>query len=279
MSPAQGAVGRLVVCPTPIGNLEDITLRALRALREVDVVACEDTRRTRTLLDHYGIGARLESFHEHNDGARADELIERMRSGETVALVTDAGTPLVSDPGFALLAGALRAEIAVEVLPGPSAVLPALIASGLPSDRWRFVGFLPRARGPLLEVLLGAPETLIAFESPRRLQRTLELLAEHDPERAVAVCRELTKLHEEVRRGSVAELASHYTDNPARGEIVLVVSAASAAGEPQARTEAVQALRALVEAGARPRPAAAALAKLTGIGANELYRGLMQTGQ
>jgi 16S rRNA (cytidine1402-2'-O)-methyltransferase len=279
MSPAQGVAGCLVVCPTPIGNLEDITLRTLRALREADVIACEDTRRTRTLLDHYGIRARLESFHDHNEHVRADELVQRMHAGATVALVADAGTPLVSDPGFALLAAALGADIPIEVLPGPSAVLPALVASGLPAERWCFVGFLPRPAAPLLELLLGAGETLVAFESPRRLQRTLALLAERDPARAVAVCRELTKLHEEVRRGSAAELASHFSEHPARGEVVLVVSAAGTGEGRPARAAAVRALRALVDAGARPRPAAAALAKLTGLAANELYRSLTEAGQ
>jgi 16S rRNA (cytidine1402-2'-O)-methyltransferase len=279
MSPPQGAAGRLVVCPTPIGNLEDVTLRVLAALREADLVACEDTRRTRTLLDRHGIRARLVSFHEHNEDKRAAELVERMRGGSVVALVADAGTPLVADPGFALLGAALRAGIAVEVLPGPSAVLAALVASGLPADRWCFVGFLPRGRAALLAIVLGAHETLVAFESPRRLAATLELLAEHDPARALAVCRELTKLHEEVRRGTAQELARHFAAHPARGEVALVIGAAEPApADEPARAQAVRALEALVAAGARPRAAAAALAKLTGFRANELYRGLTREG-
>ena len=279
MSPPRGAAGRLVVCPTPIGNLEDVTLRVLVALREADLVACEDTRRTRTLLDRHGIRARLVSFHEHNEEARAVELVGRMRGGSVVALVADAGTPLVADPGYALLSAALHAGIAVEVLPGPSAVLTALVASGLPTDRWRFVGFLPRGRDALLAVVLGADETLVAFESPRRLAATLELLAEHHPARAVAVCRELTKLHEEVRRGSALELARHFAAQPTRGEVVLVVGAAEPASVDElAREQAVRALEAVVAAGARPRAAAAALAKLTGVSANELYRGLTREG-
>jgi 16S rRNA (cytidine1402-2'-O)-methyltransferase len=270
MTPTRAPVGRLVVCPTPIGNLEDVTLRVLGVLREADVVACEDTRHTRVLLDRHGIAARLVSLHEHNERARAGELVQRIRGGAVVALVSDAGTPLVSDPGFALVRGCHAAGLAVEVLPGPSAVLTALVASGLPAERWRFVGFLPRARGELQALLGATQETLVAFESPRRLAGTLELLAADDPSRPVAVCRELTKLHEEVRRGSAAELAAHYRGHPARGELVLVCGAAEPGRASLA--DALEVLRALIDAGARPRPAAAAVARLTGLGANELYR-------
>jgi 16S rRNA (cytidine1402-2'-O)-methyltransferase len=272
MTPAQAAVGRLVVCPTPIGNLEDVTPRVLAALRDADLVACEDTRHTKVLLERYGIHTRLVSLHEHNEPARAEELVRRMHAGAVVALVSDAGTPLVSDPGFALVRACLAAGLALEVLPGPSAVITALVASGLPVDRWRFVGFLPRARGAL-ETLLGeAQETLVAFESRRRLATTLGLLAESDPLRPVAVCRELTKLHEEVRRGTAAEVAAHYRRSPARGEVVLVCGAA-APGRAR-HEEALAALGDLVAAGARARPAAAAVGKLTGLAANELYREL-----
>jgi 16S rRNA (cytidine1402-2'-O)-methyltransferase len=273
MTPAQAPVGRLVVCPTPIGNLEDVTLRVLAALREADVVACEDTRHTRGLLDRHGITARLVSFHEHNERARAAELVRRIEQGEVVALVSDAGTPLVSDPGFALVGACMAAELAVEVLPGPSAVLTALVASGLPSDRWRFVGFLPRASGERRELLARTTETLVAFESPRRLAATLALLAEVDPDRPMAVCRELTKLHEEVRRGGAAELAAHYGGHPPRGEVVLVCGAGDS-GE-SSLADALAALRELIAAGARPRPAAAAVSRLTGLRANELYRELL----
>src|SRR5437763_290720 len=181
------AAGRLVVCPTPIGNLEDVTLRVLAALRDADVVACEDTRRTRTLLDRYGVRAPLVSYHEHNEDRRAAELVERMRAGEVVALVSDAGMPLISDPGYVLVRACVAAGLAVEVLPGPSAALAALVASALPSDRWRFEGFLPRKRADLLEVF-GAPETVVAFESPRRVASSLSALASVDPSRPVAVC-------------------------------------------------------------------------------------------
>jgi 16S rRNA (cytidine1402-2'-O)-methyltransferase len=277
MTPKEAPVGRLVVCPTPIGNLEDVTLRVLAELGHADVVACEDTRHTTVLLNRHGISARLVSLHDHNERARARELIEQMRGGATVALVSDAGMPLVSDPGFALVRECLAADLALEVLPGPSASLTALVASGLPVERWLFVGFLPRARGELLELFSGAAETLVAFESPRRLAATLALLAADDPRRAVVVCRELTKLHEEVRRGSAAELAEHYRATPARGEIVLVIGAADAA--QRSLQDALEALRDLIDAGAKARPAAAAVAKLTGLRANELYRGIMGTKQ
>jgi 16S rRNA (cytidine1402-2'-O)-methyltransferase len=265
--------GRLVVCPTPIGNLEDITLRVLAALREADVVACEDTRRTRVLLDRYGVKARLVSYHEHNERARAGELVARMLDGAVVALVSDAGTPLVSDPGFVLVRECVAAGLAVEVLPGPSAALSALVASALPADRWRFAGFLPRKRAEL-ERLLASTETLVAFESPRRVASSLAVLAELDPDRPVAVCRELTKLHEEVVRGSAAELAARYDSEPPRGEIVLVVGGASAEPGVGDTAPALDALRRLVEAGAKPRPAAAVVAELTGVPANTLYKAL-----
>jgi 16S rRNA (cytidine1402-2'-O)-methyltransferase len=221
--------GRLLVCPTPIGNLEDVTVRVLRALREADVLACEDTRHTGRLLARYDIPAgRLASFHEQNEARRAAELLERMRAGATVALVSDAGMPVVSDPGFQLVRDCLAADIPVEVLPGASAAPVALVASGLPVARWCFAGFLPRKRGQRERVLEEAAETLVAFESPKRLPATLELLAQVDPQRPVAVCRELTKLHEEVARGTAAELAERYHERPPKGEIVLVIGAASA---------------------------------------------------
>jgi 16S rRNA (cytidine1402-2'-O)-methyltransferase len=270
MTSPQAPVGRLLVCATPIGNLQDVTLRVLEALRSADVVACEDTRHTRLLLERYGISTRTVSLHEHNERARAGEMVARIQAGATVALVSDAGTPLLSDPGYALVRACVGAGIEVQALPGPSAVLAALVVSGLPSERWRYVGFLPRARGQLSALLAGATDTLVAFESPGRLAGTMELLAEQDAARPVAVCRELTKLHEEVRRGSAAELAAHYRETPARGEVVLVVGAAAA--ERGSLRDALAAVRELIDAGAKPRPAAAAVAKLTGLRANELYR-------
>jgi len=272
MSPREAPIGRLVVCPTPIGNLEDVTLRVLAVLAAADVIACEDTRHTRTLLDRHRITASLVSYHEHNERARAQELARRIAAGALVALVSDAGMPLISDPGFELVRECLAAGLAVEVLPGPSAAVTALVASGLPAGRWCFAGFLPRARGELQSLLASARETLVAYESPRRLAATLAVLAALDPERPVAVCRELTKLHEEIRRGSAAELAAHYRERPARGEVVIVCGAAPAGSAD--REQALESLRGLIDAGARARPAAAAVARLTGLSANELYRAL-----
>jgi len=259
--------GRLLVVPTPIGNLEDITLRALSALRDADVIACEDTRRTRVLLDRFGVKAPLVSYHEHNEAARARELVGRLSDGAVVALVSDAGMPLVSDPGFVLVREAIAAGVGVEVLPGPSAVLTALVASGLPSASWRFVGFLPRKIGELRAVL-ASRETVVAFESAKRLGKSLAAI---DPARQVAVCRELTKVHEEVVRGTAGELASRYSDASVKGEIVLVVGPAADDGDDGAPDEAVAAFRELVAAGAKPRVAARVVAGLTGARANALY--------
>jgi 16S rRNA (cytidine1402-2'-O)-methyltransferase len=282
----------------------------LRVLGEADVVACEDTRHTRVLLSRHGLAVPLVSFHGHNEHTRVGELLARIRGGAVVALVSDAGTPVVSDPGFALVRACLAEGLRVEVLPGPSAVVTALVASGLPAERWLFVGFLPRKRAELEDLLAHASQTLVAFESPRRLAQTLRVLATLDPERPVAVCRELTKLHEEVRRGSAAQLAGYYGAGqpaglaadgnaarqaagqarrpgnpsaaqapiaPPRGEIVLIIGAAGA-GRSR-RDEALAALRDLVNAGARARPAAGAVARLTGVPVNELYRELTTGGQ
>jgi 16S rRNA (cytidine1402-2'-O)-methyltransferase len=264
--------GRLVVCPTPIGNLEDVTLRVLSALREADLVACEDTRRTRTLLDRYGVNAKLVSYHEHNEDKRSAELVERMRSGATVALVSDAGMPLVSDPGYVLVRACVAAGLPVEVLPGPSAALAALVASALPSDRWRFAGFLPRKKGDLRRALAEPGGTLVAFEAPGRVPATLAVLADLDPSREVAVCRELTKVHEEVVRGSAAELAERYADAPPKGEVVLVIAPAPERAGDEVDEDSLDALAKLVGAGAKPRPAATVVAELTGGSANALYR-------
>jgi 16S rRNA (cytidine1402-2'-O)-methyltransferase len=271
------AAGRLVVCPTPIGNLEDVTLRVLSALREADVIACEDTRTTKVLLDRYGVSVERVRYDAHTERRVAPRLVERMRSGTVVALVSDAGMPLVSDPGLVLVQACMAAGLEVEVLPGPSAALAALVASGIEASTWRFVGFLPRKRGALVEVF-GSPEVVVAFESPRRVGASLAALAEVDPERPVAVCRELTKLHEEVVRGTAASLAARYADEAPRGEVVLVIGAA--AGAEADVGPALAALRRLLDdAGARPRPAAAVVAELTGTSANALYRALTQAKQ
>lgn len=261
--------GRIVICPTPIGNLEDVTLRVLRVLAEADVIACEDTRHTRILLERHGITTPTVSCHEHNERVRAGELVARAQAGEVIALVSDAGMPTVSDPGRLVLAAALAAQVEVEVLPGPSAPPVALVASGLPGERWCFAGFLPRKAGEL-RAAFAATVTTVWFESPKRVAATLALLAEVDPARPAAVCRELTKLHEEVVRGTAAELAERFAAAPARGEIVLVVGGAEASAVE--RGAGIAALGRLVDAGARPRTAAAVVAELTGTRTNELYR-------
>jgi 16S rRNA (cytidine1402-2'-O)-methyltransferase len=266
------SAGSLVVCPTPIGNLGDVTLRVLDVLRSADVVACEDTRHTGRLLSHHAIRARsLVSYHEHNESSRAPSLVSRLLDGAVVALVSDAGMPSVSDPGYVLIRAALDAGVRVEVLPGASSVLVALVASGLPVDRWRFVGFLPR-RASDLGAVFASVETVVAFESPRRLLATLGALVDADPGRPIAVCRELTKVHEEVVRGDASSVADHFARVEPRGEIVVVIGPAPAASA--ALDAAVDALAALVEAGAKPRPAAKVVAELTGVPANKLYAAL-----
>jgi 16S rRNA (cytidine1402-2'-O)-methyltransferase len=264
--------GKLIVCPTPIGNVDDITLRVLAALREADVIACEDTRRTGAMLKNYGVSAKLVSYYEQNERARSAELVKRMHGGEVVALVSDAGTPIVSDPGFVLVRACVAAGLEVEVLPGPSAALAALVASALPADRWSFAGFLPRKRAEL-EQVFSARETLVAFESPRRVADSLAVLATIDPNRQTAVCRELTKVHEEVVRGTAAELAARYDQDPPRGEVVLVVGAAAAPTDLDL-APALNAVRRLVDSGAKPRTAASVVAELTGASANALYKAL-----
>ena len=250
------AHGRLVICPTPIGNLADITLRALETLAQADLIACEDTRHTRILLERHGLGGiELISYHEHNERGRTPRLLERIRDGALVVLVSDAGTPLLSDPGFELVRACIEQGLEVQALPGASAVTTALAAAGLPADRFTFVGFLPRQRGELERLLGAASHTLVAFESPRRVGATLECLAELDPERPVALCRELTKLHEQIVRGSAATLAAHCREHSPRGEIVLVIGALSATrAAHQQQLPVLSALRELVAGRAPPPP-------------------------
>lgn len=217
----------LVLVPTPIGNLEDITLRALRVLKEADLVACEDTRTSGVLLDHYGIETPRTSYHDHNERQKAPHLVTRMQAGETVALVTDAGSPGISDPGFYLVRECLRAGVPVEALPGPTAFVPALALSGLPTDRFVFEGFLPPKKGrqTRLQALAEEERTLVLYESPHRLVKTLGQLVDHFGEdRPAAVAREITKRFEEVVRGSLAEVKATFEAQPkVRGEIVLVL--------------------------------------------------------
>jgi 16S rRNA (cytidine1402-2'-O)-methyltransferase len=263
----------LVVCATPIGNLDDVTLRVLAELRAADVVLCEDTRHTRTLLARHEIdGARLLSYHEHNEASRTAELLPRLEAGERVALVSDAGLPGVSDPGARIVRASLDAGVEVTVLPGASAVETALVASGLVASRYQFVGFLPRGAKALAELWaeLGAWSwPVVAFESAQRLPATLRSLAAAAPEREVAVCRELTKRFEEVARGSAAELAARYSEPP-KGEITLVLGPGRRAVDEDA---ALAAVAELVEAGIARKQAAELVARLSGVARNRLYRG------
>jgi 16S rRNA (cytidine1402-2'-O)-methyltransferase len=261
----------LAVCATPIGNLDDVTLRVLAELRAADVVLCEDTRRTRLLLDRHGISARLLSYHEHNEAARTAELLPRLEAGERVALVSDAGLPGISDPGARLVEAALAAGVPVTVLPGPSAVETAVVASGLMGERYQFLGYLPRgerALAALWEELARWPWPAVAFESPQRLPATLRSLALALPSRQAAVCRELTKRFEEVVRGSPEELAERFREPP-RGEITLVLGPADATGPDE--QPAVEAMTELVAAGLPRRRAAELVSRLTGVPKNRLY--------
>jgi 16S rRNA (cytidine1402-2'-O)-methyltransferase len=262
----------LAICATPIGNLEDVTLRVLRELSEADLVLCEDTRRTRVLLDRHGVSARLLSYHEHNEARRTAELVPRLRAGERMALVSDAGLPSISDPGARLVAAALAEGIEVTVLPGASAVETALAASGFAFERYQFLGYLPRGQRQLaaLWAELGAwPHAAVAFESPQRLPAALESLAEALPDRQIAVCRELTKAFEEVVRGPAQELLDRYREPP-KGEITLVLAPASVAA-PDGDADALAVMKDLVEAGISRRRAADAVSRLTGIPRNRLY--------
>ncbi len=263
----------LAVVPTPIGNLEDITLRALRTLREADVIACEDTRRTGRLLAHYEIKRSLVSYHEHNEERLAPELAERARF-EKVALVSDAGTPLISDPGYRLVRACIEAGVEVEALPGPSALTTALVASGLPSDTVVFAGFPARKgreRTELLARVANEPSTFVLFESPHRLGKTLGELPENVP---VAVCRELTKLHEEVFRGTVAEAARRFSGG-VKGEVVLVVRGGTGAG-PIGFEEVVEKARGYLAKGESPSRAAARAARESGWRRSEIYERLVE---
>ena len=269
--------GRLVLCPTPIGNLSDCSPRVARELLAAELVLCEDTRRTGKLLAHLaaeaGVGERppMRSLHDHNERRQLTDLVARLQAGAQIALCSDAGTPLVSDPGFALVRACIAAGVTIVSLPGPSAVLVALSVSGLPSDRWRFIGFPPRKGDALTGALLSA-ETTVAFEAPGRVAGTLAAIAAVDPQREVVVARELTKLHEEIVRGTAAELAERYAQGPPKGEVTLVVAGAVADVNDDA---AIEAAERLVHAGARVKDAAAVVAELTGARPNALYKALL----
>jgi 16S rRNA (cytidine1402-2'-O)-methyltransferase len=270
----------LYLVSTPIGNLEDITLRALRVLGEVSLVAAEDTRHSGRLLQHFGIDKPLLSLHEHNEAGRIPALLAALGRSETVALITDAGTPALSDPGHQLVRAVIEAGHTVTPIPGPSALLAALVPSGLPTDRFLFLGFPPRrpaARAEHLRAVAAEPGALVWFESAQRLPALLQdIAAILGRDRRVVVARELTKLHESFWRGTAAEAAAAF-GQPPLGEIVVLVSGAPAEAAPAAADEVAAALAALLAGGLAPPEAARLLASLTGLPRRALYR--LATGQ
>lgn len=264
-------MGTLHVVSTPIGNLEDITLRALRILREVDLIAAEDTRATRRLLTHYGIETPLTSYWEHNKLVKLRNILEALRERD-VALVSKAGTPGISDPGYELIKAALEEGYPVVAIPGPSALVEALVVSGLPTDSFVYLGFLPRKAGQrarLLSSVTGETRTLVAFEGPHRLLETLQDVRENLGNRQVAVARELTKLHEEIVRGSVGEVLRHFQDSQPRGEVTMVIEGAKEA--PWEREKIEEALRRLAKEGLTGSRAVKEIAKLSRLPRAEVY--------
>ncbi|MGO8876136.1 MAG: 16S rRNA (cytidine(1402)-2'-O)-methyltransferase [Acidimicrobiales bacterium] len=282
-----GPAGELVLVSTPIGNLGDLSPRAAATLSAADIVCCEDTRHTGTMLKRLGIGTkRLLSLHAHNEGERVPMLLEELGAGRTVALVSDAGTPAISDPGERLVAAAVESGCRVSVVPGPSAVLAALVVSGMGLSRWRFEGFLPRKgteRAKRLADVATSPCPSVCYESPRRLGATLSELAQIcGPERRVAVCRELTKLHEEVRRSSLAEAADYAATTQPRGEFVLVIAGDEPSARPARLTsndELAEAVAALVLAGSSRRDAAREVAVRLGIARSTVYEAAIRAGR
>lgn len=265
--------GLLYLVATPIGNLEDITYRAVRLLGEADVIACEDTRQTRKLLDHYGIHKPAVSYHEHNEAERTAELILRLEGGETVALVSDAGMPLVSDPGYRLVKAAIEHGVDVQPVPGPSASLTALAASGLPTDAFHFGGFLPAKTGQrarLLESLAEEQATLIFYEAPHRALEALEAIEAALGPRPVVVARELTKIHEEFLRGSAAEIRAQLAERDAvKGEITILIGKAEA--PPPDDTPLAEAVEALISVGVGRMDAIKQVARRRGLSKREVY--------
>jgi 16S rRNA (cytidine1402-2'-O)-methyltransferase len=270
--------GTLYLVATPIGNLADITHRALQVLKDVDLIACEDTRHTHKLLQHYGITTKTVSYHEHNEQQRAAELIELLNQGSDIAVVSDAGTPSISDPGFRLVRAAIESDVTVVPVPGPSALISALVAAGLPTDEFFFAGFLPsrsNARRTRLDELRSVPGTLIFYESPHRLAATLKDAYEVLGEREAVVARELTKLHEEIRRGRLSELAKHADEENPRGEIVVLIDR-NVIGE---KNETVASVAALVDQferdGLDHRAALKKAARELGLSRADAYRRLV----
>ena len=266
--------GILYVVSTPIGNLEDITYRAVRLLKEVDWIACEDTRTTGHLLHHYGIRTKMVSYHEHNEAERAQELFSRLLGGEKGALVSDAGTPLISDPGFRIVRGALEAGVKVEPVPGASAILAGLAVSGLPTDQFHFAGFLPPKQGArtrVLESLRGEEATLVFYETPHRILEALSDIGAVMGTREVVVARELTKLHEEVLRGPAEEIrATLAARDSVRGEFVVLISKATEADTGGLTPE--EAISRLVQAGVPKMDAIKTVAKERGLNKRDVYR-------
>jgi 16S rRNA (cytidine1402-2'-O)-methyltransferase len=223
-------MGKLFLVPTPIGNLDDMTFRAVKVLKEVDTILAEDTRNSGKLLKHFDIGTQMQSHHMHNEHKTVDHIVERIKSGENIALISDAGTPAISDPGFLLTRACVEAGIEVDCLPGATAFVPALVNSGFPNDKFIFEGFLPvkKGRQTRLNLLAEETRTMIFYESPHKLLKTLKHFSEYFGEdRPVSVSREITKLHEETIRGTAAEVLQHYTKKPPKGEIVIVVKGKS----------------------------------------------------
>jgi 16S rRNA (cytidine1402-2'-O)-methyltransferase len=269
-------MGTLYIVATPIGNLEDITLRALRVLREVDSIACEDTRQTAKLLGHFGIAKPVVSYHEHNEAARAAELVKRLESGANIALVTDAGTPLVSDPGYRLVQAALAAGATVTPIPGPSAAITALSGSGLPTDSFRFCGFLPAKssqRRKMLEQLKPETSTLVFYETPHRILDALEDVGAVMGARPAVVARELTKLHEEFLRGTAAEIRAQLAARPSvKGEITLLLGTPDASAAEEDPTPIEDAVRAAEHQGLSRMDAIKQVARQRGLAKREVYR-------
>lgn len=269
------STGKLYICGTPIGNLEDATIRLLKTLRKVDCIACEDTRHTIKLLNHFKIKKRLISYHQHSNQKRIDYILDEVRNGSSVAVVTDAGMPGISDPGEILIKQALEAQLPVEVIPGPSAFTAALAVSGMDSSSFLFVGFLPSRSGPrrtALQLLENNIHTLLIYESPHRLLKTLEDMMEIWGERPAAVARELTKLHEEVQRGTLSELLHHYRQFSPRGELCLVVAGMSATHQEEVDLNKVgQEVDRMIEAGITKKEAFQQKAREYGMKRSDLY--------
>jgi 16S rRNA (cytidine1402-2'-O)-methyltransferase len=267
--------GTLYVVATPLGNLEDITLRALRILKGVALIAAEDTRHSRTLLEHFGIATPTTSYHDHNEREKAPHLVERLTQGDSIALISDAGTPGVADPGYRLVTAAIAAGVPVVPVPGPSAVVAALSASGLPTDRFAFEGFVPERsaqRCSFFSDLRGERRTIVCFEAARRIEACLRDLIEVLGDRRIAVGRELTKKFEEMVRGRASAALERFAQTAARGEFTLIIEGGSAAGDELSEAELGERIAAMRRAGMSVREAARAVAEETGRGRNEIYR-------